>query len=249
MEPDRIARERDFHDQRYSDDSVRSARLSRFYAGIENGFETYWERVRHAVEGRRALEYGCGTGANALTLARHAREVLGIDISQVAIGSAIRMAEARGLRNVQFRVENAEDLQLASGTVDVVVGTGILHHLNVEKAIIEVRRVLSDQGIALFAEPMGHNPVLNWYRNRTPQLRSADEHPLTVSDLRLMSEKFSSARVTYFGLISPVLGFLSNAPKSRSLLMHWVWWLDEILCRLPLIGPMAWYCIVELRVQ
>lgn len=248
MEPTRIARERDFHDQRYSDDSERAGRLGRFYDGIANGFEAYWARVRGAAKGRRVLEYGCGTGSNALYIAPHASEVVGIDISQVAVDNAYRVSRERGLRNVEFRVENAEELQLPDGAVDVVIGTGIIHHLNVDRAVREVRRVLSDRGVAFFAEPMGHNPVLNWYRNRTPHLRSEDEHPLTVSDLRQMAEPFSSARVTYFGLISPALGLVSKAPSSRSLLVRCVWWLDNLLCRLPLLGPMAWYCIIELRV-
>jgi SAM-dependent methyltransferase len=249
VEPGRIARERDFHNQRYSDDSERGERLGRLYEGIANGFEAYWERVRKVADGRRVLEFGCGTGGNALALASHAREVVGIDISRVAVDLASRIAEAKGVRNVQFRVENAEDVKLPDGAVDVVAGVGIIHHLNIENAIAEVRRLLSDQGVALFAEPMAHNPVLNWYRSRTPHLRSPDEHPLTVSDLRLMASRFSSARVTYFGLIAPALAFLPGTENPRSLLARLVWWLDAMLCSVPFVGCMAWYCIVDLRVR
>jgi len=124
---------------RYAD---RKERLSRGYASIGNGFDTYCERVRSVAEGRRELECGCGFGA------------LAIDMASVAVSG--------GLRNMELRVDNAEQLALPDKSVDVVVGTGIVHHLDIGKATRQVRRVLSNSGIALFAKPRGHDPVLNW---------------------------------------------------------------------------------------
>lgn len=34
-----------------------------------------------------------------------------------------------------------------------------------------------------FSEPLGHNPIINWYRNRTPEMRTEDEHPLLIKDI------------------------------------------------------------------
>jgi ubiquinone/menaquinone biosynthesis C-methylase UbiE len=244
---ERIAREREYHNQRFADDSERENRVGRFYSAIRYGFDLYRSRVSEAVRSRRVLEYGCGTGSLAFGMAAQARQVIGIDISDVAIDQARRAASLRGLKNVEFAVDNAEAMQLPDKYVDVIVGSGIVHHLDIPKSMSEVRRVLCDGGVAIFAEPLAQNPVLNWYRDRTPELRSADEHPLTVADLRGMAREFSSAKLTYFGLVAPILGFFSADVKSEIWTTRVMWWLDRMLCNVPGLNRYAWYCLIELK--
>jgi ubiquinone/menaquinone biosynthesis C-methylase UbiE len=244
---ERIAREREYHNLRFADDSERETRVGRFYSAIRYGFDLYGRRVREEARSRRVLEYGCGTGSLAFGLTAQARQVIGIDISEVAIAQARRAARLRGLKNVEFAVDNAEAMQLPDKHVDVVVGSGIVHHLDIPKSMSEVRRVLRDGGIAIFAEPLAHNPALNWYRQRTPELRSADEHPLTVADLRGMARGFSSAKVTYFGLVAPILGFFSADAKPDAWMTRVTWWLDRMLCGVPGLNRYAWYCLIELK--
>lgn len=244
---ERIARERDYHNQRFADDSGREARTRRFYDAISYGFALYRQRVSEEGKGRRVLEYGCGTESLAFDLSHIARQVIGIDISDVAIAQAHRILDQQGLANVEFVVDNAEAMQLADSSVDVVAGSGIVHHLDIPKSMRELRRVLRDGGIAIFAEPMGHNPAVNWYRNRTPELRTPDEHPLLARDLRFMGREFKSMKVTYFGLIAPMLGFVTAKISPDNLLTRFVWWLDRGLCRVPMLNRYAWFCLVELR--
>lgn len=244
---ERIARERDFHNQRFADDSGREARTRRFYDAISYGFAQYRRRVSEEGRGRRVLEYGCGTESLAFDLSHIAQQVIGIDISDVAIVQAQGIVNERALTNVEFVVDNAEAMQLPDGAVDVVAGSGIVHHLDISKSMRELRRVLRDGGIAIFAEPMGHNPVVNWYRNRTPELRTPDEHPLLERDLRAMAREFKSIKVMYFGMIAPVLGFLPVKIAADNLLTRFVWWLDRGLCRVPLLNRYAWFCLIELR--
>lgn len=243
----RIGRERDFHNQRFEDDSAREDRVRKFYDAIGYGFELYRQRVREESPNRVVLEYGCGTESLAFEVAPTARQVTGIDISDVAIRQAQSVLGQRDLHNVKFVVDNAEDMHVADASIDVVTGSGIIHHLDIQRAMRELRRVLREGGIAIFAEPMGHNPVLNWYRNRTPELRTPDEHPLLMSDLRTMSHEFRSMKVTYFGLVAPLLAFLTQNPAQRTWLTRGMWWLDRMLCRIPLVHRYAWFCCVELR--
>lgn len=245
---ERIARERDFHNQRFADDSEREQRVGRFYTAIRYGFDLYEQRVAAASAGRDLLEYGCGTDGLALEMAATARSVTGIDISDVAIRQAQRSAALRGLQNVTFIQDNAEAMHLADGQVDVVAGSGIVHHLDIPKAMREVRRVLRPGGTAIFIEPLGHNPAVNWYRNRTPELRTPDEHPLLSSDLRSMAREFATAKVTYFGMVAPVLGFFSRNVDANSAFTRFVWGLDRALCRIPFLNRYAWFCLLELRV-
>lgn len=244
---ERLERERDYHNQRFADDSERDKRVGRFYSAIGYGFELYSRRVSEAAKGHRVLEYGCGIGSLAFDLAKQARHVIGIDISDVAIRHAQRNANHRGLTNIEFRVDNAEAMQLPARHVDVVAGSGIVHHLDIPKAMREVRRVLAPGGVAIFAEPLDHNPFVKWYRQRTPELRTPDEHPLTVRDLRTVAQEFNSTTVTYFGLIAPALGLLFRNCTANSRVTRLVWWLDRLVCRIPLVKHYAWYCVLEVR--
>ncbi len=86
---------------------------------------------------------------------------------------------------------DAENLKFNDHTFDLVYGSGILHHLSIEKAIVEIKRVLKKDGRAIFYEPLGHNIFINIFRLLTPSLRSEDEHPLLIKDLELIKRTFS----------------------------------------------------------
>ena len=244
---ERWAREREFHNHRFEDDTEREERVGKFYSAIDYGFALYREKVMTESRGRRLLEYGCGNASLGFDVAPVAKEVIGIDISDVAIQQAQRIAGLKQLDNVKFVVDNAESMRQPDKSVDVLAGSGIVHHLDIPRAMQEVRRVLRDGGVAIFAEPMGHNPIVNWYRNRTPEIRTADEHPLLVKDLKQMGRGFKKTKVTYFGFIAPVLGFVSPTTNPRSRLTKFVWALDRMICRIPGLNRYAWFSLIELR--
>jgi ubiquinone/menaquinone biosynthesis C-methylase UbiE len=244
---ERWAREREFHNIRFEDDSEREDRVGRFYSAISYGFELYRDRVMEESRGRRLLEYGCGNASLGFDVAPIAEQVTGIDISEVAIGQAQRIAGVKKLSNCTFVVDNAESMRQADASVDVLAGSGIVHHLDIARSMREVRRVLRKGGIAIFAEPLGHNPVVNWYRNRTPELRTPDEHPLLVRDIEQMAASFADCKVTYFGFVAPVLGLLSSTTNPRSLITKFVWALDRLVCRIPFVKRFAWFSVIELR--
>lgn len=245
---ERWAREREFHNHRFSDDTEREQRTARFYSAIDYGFSLYRHRVMQEARNRTVLEYGCGNASLGFELAPIAKEVIGIDISDVAIADARRIAAHKQLGNTRFVVDNAESMRLPDRSIDVLMGSGIVHHLDIPRAMREVRRVLRDGGIAIFAEPLGHNPVVNWYRARTPELRTPDEHPLLVRDLREMARGFRSSKVTYFGFVAPVLGLLSPTTDPNRPLTKLVWALDRAICGIPFVRRYAWFCVIELRV-
>ena len=97
----------------------------------------------------------------------------------MAIEQAIEHARAEGLEDrLTFRVMDAEQLEFADDSFNLVCGSGVLHHLDLNRAYAEVARVLEPTGIGVFEEPLGHNPAINAYRRRTPEMRTVDEHPL-----------------------------------------------------------------------
>jgi ubiquinone/menaquinone biosynthesis C-methylase UbiE len=77
----------------------------------------------------RALDLGCGTGTNAITLAKHGWEVTGIDFANRAIRIARQKAQEAGL-NVEFLTGDVTKLVGFSEQFDLVLDIGCFHSLN-----------------------------------------------------------------------------------------------------------------------
>jgi len=196
----RYQREKEFHDQTFGDGS-RSV-VDSFYVVVRTSFDYYEHQLESVPANYRVLEYGCGPGSMAFFLGRRGVNVTGIDISDVAIRQAQERAQAEQLTTIDFRVGNAEALDFPDASFDIVCGRAILHHLDLSKAMPELTRVLKPSGRAIFVEPLGHNPVINLYRRLTPHLRTVDEHPLLMSDLKMMQRYFGGLDSRFFHLQS-----------------------------------------------
>src|SRR5439155_9998722 len=75
----------------------------------------------------------------------------------------------------------------------------------VEAAAREVRRVLAPGGAAVFCEPWGENPLLQWARERLSypeKERTPDERPLTRDHVRTLRRVFRAVEVRGFQLVS-----------------------------------------------
>jgi len=223
----RLERERDFHNVTFADHSRSAA--SKFYRVEQAPMERYAELLSESAgEGKRVLEYGCGPGSQAFFLAREGAEVSGIDISDVAIAQAKERAQTEGVaERCRFEVMNAERTSFEDDAFDLICGTAILHHLDLESAYAEIARLLKPSGRAVFVEPLGHNPAINAYRRRTPELRTEDEHPLLEHELKAARSYFGQADLTYFNLLAllavplrdtrafdPLLGALQAADRA-----------------------------------
>lgn len=204
MQTTRLRREAEFHDERFAEHSNTRSSTNRFYNACSSSYKRYNDLVRENAVGvanvkKTVLEYGCGPGSLAMSLAASVGSELatlyGIDISS----ETIKTATAKG-SSCKFLVMNAEEMTFPSSSFDLVYGSGILHHLNLSRAFNEISRTLLPGGRAIFIEPMGHNPIINLYRNRTPEMRTVDEHPLLAQDLQLAKQYFRVVSTEFFHL-------------------------------------------------
>lgn len=106
----------------------------------------------------RALDLGCGTGTNVITLARNGWQVVGVDFAPRAIKLARKKAARAGVQ-VDLRVEDVTRLDLP-GTFDLILDLGCYHTLSEagRRSYAEVvKRQLSPGGTFLlyvfFREP------------------------------------------------------------------------------------------------
>lgn len=172
------------------------------------------------LEGKAILDMGCGAGEAAAFFASRGATVWAMDISSGMLSVARRLADGRGV-GINAAVGSAMALPFASRSFDVVYGNGVLHHVDMAAALPEVSRVLRPGGLALFIEPLAYNPVINVYRHVAKAVRSEDERPLKLSDLREFRRHFSSVehREMWFFSLYIFLWFLiverSHPAKER----------------------------------
>ncbi|MBI2504375.1 MAG: class I SAM-dependent methyltransferase [Candidatus Latescibacteria bacterium] len=243
--PTRLEREAAFHDRAFAE-RTRSA-AGKFYAVTASSKGLYRELILRDCAGREVLEYGCGTGSHAFELAARGARVAGIDISPEGIAQARRRAAAEGLEDrLCLQVMDAEALEFPDQRFDLVCGSGILHHLDLERALAELCRVLKPGGRAVFFEPLGHNPLIALYRRLTPRLRSADEHPLRWGELQLIARHFARARFCFFHL-SSLLAVPFRRLPGFGVLLGGLEALDRLLFRVPFLRKQAWIVVVELE--
>jgi len=239
---ERVAREKAFHDERFA--SSDPEERDRFYAFVGGARARLASATDRFVPGDRVLEIGAGVSSTGWSLAQRGVEVLAIDISPVAVERAREAAAAEGLSTITFAVMNAEALELDDDSFDGVVGSGILHHLDMNAAYSEVRRVLRSGGHAVFYEPLGHNPLINRYRDRTPGMRTDDEHPLVRSDLALAATHFAGVHATMHHCAVIGCAFLPGSLRrfARPVLDA----VDWVITKAPGARWWAWITVVEL---
>ena len=95
-----------------------------------------------------ALEIGCGTGLFTELFARTGARITAIDISP----SLLRKAAARNLtkekvRFLEKRFENCD----VDGPFDAIIGSSVLHHLEIDKALPKIHELLENGGVISFA--------------------------------------------------------------------------------------------------
>lgn len=133
----------------------------------------------------------------AFLISQNGGHVTGIDISDVGIEVAKKIAVDSKL-DIDFHVMDAEELNFDNNTFHLICGSAILHHLHLEKAYSQLNRVVNKDGLIVFVEPLGHNPLLNLYRQLTPSIRTSDEHPFKVKDIKLLNKHFKKVNVIKF---------------------------------------------------
>lgn len=239
---DRIQKEKDFHNNRFEHET--RATLDKYYS-VSFLIDSYYQDVLYKnCYDKRALEYGCGLSSHSFKLTEIAKEVHAIDISEIAIEKAKNEAEAKGLNNIFFEVMNAESLDFGNNYFDVVCGTSILHHLELKSAYAELARILKPEGKAYFIEPLGHNFMINLFRKLTSKLRTEDEHPLLIKDLKLLNKYFQTVDIKYYYFIS-LLAVPFRKSKYFDSLLSFLNSVDQFLFKSVILRTQAWQVVIE----
>jgi SAM-dependent methyltransferase len=160
----------------------------------------------HLGIGMRVLELGCGTGYFTREMARSGADIVAIDISPELLEIARANCSAP---NVRYEIQNAYELSYPDAVFDSVVGSSVLHHVEVEEALRKIYRVLKPGGTIYFTEPNMLNPQIAIQKN-VPWIKrklgdSPDETAFFRWPLRRLLEQtgYREVRIDPFDFLHP----------------------------------------------
>jgi SAM-dependent methyltransferase len=248
---DRLHSELAFHDRQARERAAtfsRDPQQLRFEDDLYLDHETW---IRPAldrlgdVRGLHVLDHGCGHGMAAVVLARRGARVTGFDLSPGYLEEAGARAAANGVQ-VCLAQADGERLPFADGAFDRVWGNAVLHHLDLDRAGRELFRVLRPGGLAVFCEPWGENPLLNWARRRLPypgKQRTPDESPLRRQHVQFLRRIFPRVEVRGYQFLSMARRVL----RWRRLVAALDAWDAMLLARVPALEQFCRYAVLTLH--
>ena len=152
----------------------------RFYELVEeHRYRTEWHIPQAAdfsgSNGLNVLEIGCGLGTDGAQFAKAGANYTGVDLTEAAIELAQRRFELFNLPG-KFRTADAERLDFADESFDLVYSHGVLHHTpDTAAAVAEIHRILKPGGRAMVM--LYHRDSYN-FRVNISLLRRAGVHLL-----------------------------------------------------------------------
>ena len=157
-------------------------------------------RLLGNVDGRRVLDLGCGSGQNAVVLARQGAKVLAVDPSVAQVGAARARSEAAEVRVELHQAELAELAFLRSDSIDAALSVMALATVDdLDRVFRQVHRVLKPEAPLVcsfphpafaMVDPTGDDPlrIVRTYDDDAPRRWELDgddvvDYPRTFAAL------------------------------------------------------------------
>ncbi len=150
----------------------------------------------------RAIDLGCGTGTNVITLAQHGWEAKGVDFVGKAVRTARHKAQKAGV-SVTFTVGDVSRSEHFSGQYDLILDIGCYH------ALSQAQRTRYRQNVAEHLAPGGSYMLYTF--------TSEDGSRFSPQDLAAFQEGLQlTHREDSFDNSGPTSSWLWFAPQSSN---------------------------------
>jgi SAM-dependent methyltransferase len=255
-------READFHDQWASSTRLEDVHVLECFeapTALENQF--ILSRMG-SLAGKTVLDLGAGLGESSVYFALKGARVTTVDVSPGMVETALALGKRFGVELIGV-VSGAEDLDVPAESYDFVYIANTIHHVqNRDELFLRISRALRPGGRFFSYDPLAYNPAINVYRRMATEVRTPDESPLTVADLKLAKKHFRNVGHREFW-ISSLLLFAKYYAMDRvhpNEDRYWkrilqetessLWWwkplrgLDTVLTRTPLVRWLAWNIVM-----
>ena len=251
--------ERKFHDEWAASESADGVEIDAAFEAMTAPENRFILEILGNLRGKKLLDVGTGLGESAIYFAKLGAEVTAVDISPKMIELCADNAKRHGVQ-LTTHVATGEGLGLPPDSFDIVYAANLLHHIHDRDQFLgNMRQVLKPGGIFVAWDPIKYNPAINVYRRKATEVRTPDEMPLGMEDMRRGKRFFPDLQHRSFWLTAMTLFlkyyFVDGKNPNRE--RYWKailketpgsigWWfqplqaIDRALLRLPGVDMLAW---------
>ena len=194
IEKELLAREEAFHDDWANSIDITKIKVDDYFEVATAPENRYIIKNLGDIKGKTILELGCGAGEASVYFAKQGAIVTATDLSQGMLDVTLKLAKLHGTKVSAVKTP-AAPLPFADNSFDIIYAANVLHHVDLEVTLLECRRVLKPGGIFCSWDPLAHNPVINIYRKMAMGVRTEDEHPIKMKQLKYFKSTFSSVDI------------------------------------------------------
>lgn len=249
--------EASFHDYIRSEEAgkgeVGKRRNLKFYKITQKSKAYVRSWLRKHVIGKVFLDYACGDGRHSEDVLKYScpRLLVGLDISSESIKICNeKLAHINPKCKKYFVQGDCENTGFPDNSFDIILCSEMLHHLDLHSAFLELHRILAPGGRILCVEALGINPIIQWYRNKTPDLRTEFEthHILTPKAFKIAEDcGFAIEEVKYWHLFAIPATFCYKYKFLFDILLTAGNALDCVFLKIPGFQKLAWQFTFILR--
>lgn len=174
--------------------------------------------------GRNVLDVGCGDGEDAYAISKYAKKVVGIDIVRHKNWERLQS------RKLKFLVGDAQELPFKNGYFSGLFEKDVLHHVNnPEKALSEIRRVVSKSTKIMLVEGNRYNPLFYVHMTKL----GGHEHFSQGKFKEMVLKYFPNASFSHFeSHFVPIIG---------TSILKLIIRLEKFMDRIPFLAPLLSY--------
>jgi ubiquinone/menaquinone biosynthesis C-methylase UbiE/predicted transcriptional regulator len=121
-----------------------------------------WQALAHLfltlIPPMDVADLGAGEGMLSQMLAKSARKVIAVDISERMVEVGSQLAKEHGFTNLEYRLGDLEEPPISDNSIDLAIFSQALHHANSpQKAVAAAQRILRKGGRLVILDLLAHD--------------------------------------------------------------------------------------------
>jgi ubiquinone/menaquinone biosynthesis C-methylase UbiE len=197
----KLKKEEKFHDEWAHSMNLKELMVDENFEACTSPENKYILKKLRSVHGKKILELGCGGGEASVYFAKKGAVVTATDLSGGMLEIVQKLAKKHKTKLTTIQCPS-DKLPFEDSSFDIVYAANLMHHVQHEPTLLESHRVLKKGVIFVSYDPLAHNPLINIYRKKATKVRTEDETPLKMRDIKTFKRIFSKVEYNSFWLLT-----------------------------------------------